>query len=87
MIIDVQMKVDIIVLGLCIIRDILVRGGFTTEIIESEFMGNFGNQNTWFYTMLYEYLLFRNCFLKFQNKSNFIHITLLLDWNDYYAYP
>ena len=49
------MKNDTIVLGLCIIRDVLVGGDFMTQIIELEFMQKFGNQNTLFYTMLCEY--------------------------------
>ena len=51
--------------GLCIIRDVLVGGDFITQIIESEFMWKFGNQNTLFYTMLCKYSLFRNYFVKF----------------------
>ena len=50
-------------------------------------MGNFTHQNTSFYTIPYEYLLFRNYFCDPKAISNFVHIIVLLNWDDYYANP
>lgn len=50
-------------------------------------MGNFTHQNTSFYTMPREYLLFINYFCDQKAISNFVHIMILLNYNDYYANP